>query len=494
MRKPMIVGLALVALIGAGAGMWWYRHNQNIVIEDDSPPAAPALLAMSSREVEAATEALIEGRPTPLYDFQLRRYRFRDCERAALRLFLTLPMPSSELPPGETRPKRSAVAECLRWIETGTHPEMLPRLQELSGNPSDSVRAKAGWHLAAFGSSEVAETTAALLEKDNSLVVSWTFRGVRSAITQQRATDDFRARLYPVALKLCESEKPPFLYPDYLESHLLWLGRERGADFLRQRIAGGTRLVANAVEGFIQAQQPLDPAMLLKIIEGYRAQLEEKEGHWRVRTYGAALKSLAQQKHPRAKSLIDAILAEPPSDAERGVRRHDNERLRRVEAAAKALCLLDGFDLEKVGPKLGHREDFFFRRDLTAVERDLNSLLDAEVGNGGFGQYFGNSSGERWKEDLAMLKRIDAPQLRSILKRAVSSFGWSGPALDRTAREEQLDRFSEAADKKLSDATESWYESTESYEAKQLLYALKNRALLEGLPDPFPHPHPDVPY
>ena len=264
---------------------------------------------------------------------------------------------------------------------------------------------------------------------------------------------------------------------------------------MHTRIAAATGRSVGAIEAFVQAHQPLDADIALKFIDDYRVQPRSLDGNWQVQAYGVALKALAQQKHPRAQSVIDAVLAERPTAGERGgVERFYNERIHRLEAAVEARCLLEDFDSQMVHRKLGNRGDFFPRRELTQVERDLFTMVDAEVVNGGFSQYFGNSSGGSWTEDLVMLKRIDAPQLAGILKRATAVFGWSGPAFDRDVREQQLENLSDAAGERLGECDELWYGATESFEAKQTLYVLKNRALLEGLPDPFPFPHPDVPY
>ncbi len=65
--------------------------------------------------------------------------------------------------------------------------------------------------------------------------------------------------------------------------------------------------------------------------------------------------------------------------------------------------------------------------------------LEAEVNNGSFHQYFGNSSGDNASQVVGALQEIRAMEMASIVQRAVSVFGTSAPAPNQGARLEQLD-------------------------------------------------------
>ncbi|WP_082100123.1 DMP19 family protein [Anaeromyxobacter sp. PSR-1] len=67
--------------------------------------------------------------------------------------------------------------------------------------------------------------------------------------------------------------------------------------------------------------------------------------------------------------------------------------------------------------------------------------LEAEVNNGGFDQYFFNSSGDRARGALAGLELIGAGKTAAIVRRALAVFGRQGPAPSRAARWEQMDRW-----------------------------------------------------
>jgi hypothetical protein len=78
---------------------------------------------------------------------------------------------------------------------------------------------------------------------------------------------------------------------------------------------------------------------------------------------------------------------------------------------------------------------------LTPAERVFVDVwgLEAEVNNGGFGQYFVNSDGDHAGTVVAALVAIGATKAAEIVQRAVvAAFGAAGPTLDRTARRESI--------------------------------------------------------
>lgn len=77
---------------------------------------------------------------------------------------------------------------------------------------------------------------------------------------------------------------------------------------------------------------------------------------------------------------------------------------------------------------------------LAADVRDLVEALRGEVRNGGFEQYFTNSSGDDVHEVLAALDRIGADITARIVRRACAKFPTGHPARDADERRDQLDQ------------------------------------------------------
>lgn len=67
-------------------------------------------------------------------------------------------------------------------------------------------------------------------------------------------------------------------------------------------------------------------------------------------------------------------------------------------------------------------------------------MLEAEVNNGGFDQYYFNSAGDMAVATVESLKAIGAPNTASLLAAANSEFPESTPPANRSLRQGALDR------------------------------------------------------
>jgi hypothetical protein len=72
--------------------------------------------------------------------------------------------------------------------------------------------------------------------------------------------------------------------------------------------------------------------------------------------------------------------------------------------------------------------------------------LEAEVNNGGFSQFYYNSSGDIAVDVPGALRAIGADQTASIVDRANALFGPDGPSADSDARQERLEDLEESAE------------------------------------------------
>lgn len=72
-------------------------------------------------------------------------------------------------------------------------------------------------------------------------------------------------------------------------------------------------------------------------------------------------------------------------------------------------------------------------------------LLEAEVNNGGFDQYYFNSAGDLAIPTVNALRLIGASHTASMLAAANSEFPDSGPPADRGARQRALDEIRDSA-------------------------------------------------
>ncbi len=83
--------------------------------------------------------------------------------------------------------------------------------------------------------------------------------------------------------------------------------------------------------------------------------------------------------------------------------------------------------------------------------------LEADVNNGGFDQYFFNSSGDFAFVVVEALRAIGADRAAAIVQEAVDVFGPAGPARDHSARQEALDAAGALAQARLEELDERFY-------------------------------------
>jgi hypothetical protein len=75
--------------------------------------------------------------------------------------------------------------------------------------------------------------------------------------------------------------------------------------------------------------------------------------------------------------------------------------------------------------------------------------VEAEVNNGGFHQFFFNSSGDIANRVPGALRGIGAGHTAAIVEHANSEFGPSGPSVDHAIREQQLLDLGDAAEEQF---------------------------------------------
>ncbi len=117
-------------------------------------------------------------------------------------------------------------------------------------------------------------------------------------------------------------------------------------------------------------------------------------------------------------------------------------------------------------PALSHPERVFY----------ITLTLEMEVNNGGFSQYFYNSSGNFAGELVGAFTEIGAVRTAEICRQAISAFDREIPA-DRDARQDMLDEYeSEELDDRLNECDSAFYEYEDDLETLNYRYVLRNKA------------------
>lgn len=127
--------------------------------------------------------------------------------------------------------------------------------------------------------------------------------------------------------------------------------------------------------------------------------------------------------------------------------------------------------------KLGSWGDTLDR--LTAPQKNFffNQYLEREVNNGGFNQFFYNSSGDYAHETLTSLKLIDANKTADILQKAIDQFPNSTVPTDRAARQNVLEQIEEKANEVWEQLDQSFFKYEDNLNDLNIEYIKQNRNL-----------------
>ena len=121
-----------------------------------------------------------------------------------------------------------------------------------------------------------------------------------------------------------------------------------------------------------------------------------------------------------------------------------------------------------------------YGRDMSALrpaERVvyITQSLEMEVNNGGFSQYFYNSSGDHANELVSAFQAIGEDRTAGICRKALAAFGRELPA-DRSEREKMLDAVFDDAISGILDACDrAFYACEDDLAELTYRYVLKNK-------------------
>ncbi|GAO43338.1 DMP19 family protein [Flavihumibacter petaseus] len=103
----------------------------------------------------------------------------------------------------------------------------------------------------------------------------------------------------------------------------------------------------------------------------------------------------------------------------------------------------------------------------------LNQNLEREINNGGFNQYFRNSSGDNAHETILSLKAIGADSTADILQKAINQFPNKNVPKDRDERTVIVEQIEETADEVWSDLDQKFHEYEDDLNTLNIEYVKK---------------------
>lgn len=338
---------------------------------------------------------------------------------------------------GESALDGSALETALDLLE----PFALPAaslLEPALNHQDEHLQCYALCHLARCGNDDAIEALRAGLKSPSDECRQWTLMGLEFLKDSPRASKNFRSALFQACLPLLQ--KSP---TGHEPKALLALDSERAVPVLlgEDVLNAKNRSVYKVLEALKDANIPVPAPRVRKLLATIKSKAKKFPFDY---AYAEGLILLARTEGAGARDVID--------DAQ--VWGNDEVR----EGAAKALVTAAGVE---------NAYEFvidLYQRDgasgLTPPQLHYLTLvwLDAEVRNGGFSQYYFNSSGELASHAVKAAQSVGAAELAKIIQEANALFGQRGPDPDRDARMDQLSRIEL---EKLDDLDARYYQSTE---------------------------------
>ncbi len=316
----------------------------------------------------------------------------------------------------------SAIETALDLLEPFALPEA-SLLEPALRHPDEFFRYHALYHLARCGNDDAIDALREGLKSPSKQCRAWTLIGLEYLKDSPRGSKAFRVALFQAALPLLTdkefdpAERAPraLLALDFSRAKQVLLGE----DVLRPE----NKSVNEVLQALKEANVPVPGPQLRKLLRGIKAKATAYPFDY---AYAEGLILLARVEGSRARDLI--------GDAQGW----GNAKVK--EGAAEALGIAAG-----VNDAYGFVMDLYQRKGakgLTKPQLYYLALwwLDAEVRNGGFSQYYFNSSGELSPHAVKAAQSVGAPELAEIIQKANALFGKNGPDPDRGKRMDQLSK------------------------------------------------------
>ena len=319
------------------------------------------------------------------------------------------------------------------------------------------VRQMAALTLGSIGTDACVTPVAAALRDEDEQVRCFALIGIERGVAAGRSTQSFLSDLLEPVTALLDD--PGHGIPKQAAGLILRTDRNRALPILLSERVFSARNpnIHDILKAFNTAEEKIPAERLLSLLEALVLGVAEYPND---RAHAEGLIALARTRHPEA----ERIIREGLDSRNRHVRR----------GAADALALLKG----ALAPRY-----FFYRKTESLTYESLTppqrlcyvvNEVNLEVKNGGFAQYFFNSSGDHARDALAALHAMEATREAAILQRAMDLFGSNGPSANRHVRQDQLAGFSENQDGTLRKLNAEFHERPDDLDVLMSLYAAEH--------------------
>jgi hypothetical protein len=339
-------------------------------------------------------------------------------------------------------------------------PEAAELLSPYLQSDNYQIRRSAAGVIGSLGSTKSLGDLRRALSDDEEYVKSAALRGIRSAISDGRIEQSSQEVVFELVSGMWPTDTS-FAVCDQIPLLLLELDRERAITRLLSDDLFSARFepVWRILEAFDEKKVGVTRDRLLTLIKD--ADKEPIENSYVLRE---ALPLLGAHRNEADLPMLERFLD------------HKNDNV--SNGAVEGLYQFHRYSDTIRDPWEVVKESGW--NSLTTAEKHISAIgeLDGEVRNGGFAQYYFNSSGDHWEDAMAGLAAIGAKQRRRLMVATAEKFGDMKPDTVRIARNAQLSKVVRKQEDPFNDQDSAWYK-LEDENLDRLIFKY-NVANLEG--------------
>lgn len=346
--------------------------------------------------------------------------------------------------------------------ETPPPPEAAALIAPFVSSELKEVRKSAGLLLGSIGSTDSIQHMKRLLGDSDSYVRSYVLMGLERAVSGKRIDDASRQLFYNLVSSIWPNDTD-FNVSDHVAPLMLEIDRDTAVQQLLEEPLFTTAFkpLGDILEGFERKNVQVPREKLLPLIAELKAGPMEYPNTNMLR---ASLSLLGAHRMSEDLPVLEEFLDSPDEAV--------------TEGAVKGLYQFHRFsetirDPWEVESNKGWQALTKAEQHILAIE-----ILNGEVNNGGFTQYYFNSSGDHWIDALAGLDAIGAAKHKELMLRTLSFFPDKKTSTSRDDRSEQLAKIVRKKEDPFHEEDSAWYKlKEENLDKLMLRYNLAN---LEG--------------
>lgn len=337
-------------------------------------------------------------------------------------------------------------------------PEAIPPLGAFLGSQDIEVRKCAAFKLGQDATPQSLPYVLQALGDEDDEVRGEVLNGLPFATGKGRISSEIASPLFEAIVKLWEAAGS-FRSNDNIPEILLSLDRERAVEKMLkdEALNSGPQNAKPILEAFNKESLLVPRAQLFSLIEVASKDVGTYPNKYVV---CEGLANLGAHRHPDDMPLLERHLEHPDETV--------------CEGAVRGLYAYHRFFETIRNPH--DVEEATGWASLTTAEKHILALetLDAEVRNGGFSQYYFNSSGERWEDARDGLRAIGSVERLRLMEETLIDFPNGAPSIKRSIRNDQLAMIARRQKHPFEEQDDRWYKSQENLDLLIFRYNLAN--------------------